>query len=70
VRRLVLVERRRQAVRGRARAVLGDAVAASAAGRVPSAVWTLQRLIELQGAEELALQEHKAFSRPSSRGRE
>jgi hypothetical protein len=70
VRRLVLIERRRQAVRGRARGVLADAFAASVAGRVPSAVWTLERLRELQGAEELVLQEHKAFLRPSPRPRE
>jgi hypothetical protein len=70
VRRLALIERRRQAVRRGARGVLADAFAASAAGRVPSAVWTLERLIELQGEEELVLQEHKAFSRRSRRRRE
>jgi hypothetical protein len=63
VRRLALIERRRRAVRGKRRAVWADASGALAAGRVPSAVWTLQRLRELEGEEALVIQEHKAFER-------
>ena len=64
VRRLVLVERRRRAVRAEAAEVLTGAAATLVAGRVPSAVWTLQRLRDLERKEELVLQEHKAFERP------
>jgi hypothetical protein len=63
VRRLALVERRRRGVRARRRDVLEATLGSLAAGRVPSAVWTLERLRELAGEEELVLQEHKAFGR-------
>ena len=63
VRRLVRVERRRRALRADSREVLTGVLTSFAAGRVPSAVWTLQRLRELELAEELVLQEHKAFER-------
>jgi hypothetical protein len=62
VRRLVRVERRRRELSAEARRVLSGAVSTSAAGLVPSAVLVLERLRELQLAEELVLQEHKAFS--------
>jgi hypothetical protein len=45
------------------REVLSGTLTALAAGRVPSAVWTLQRLRELERKGELVLQEHKAFER-------
>ena len=61
VRRIVRVERRRQELRREARKVLAGAVSTSAAGLVPSVVLVLERLRELQLAEELVLQEHKAF---------
>jgi hypothetical protein len=61
VRRIVRVERRRQELRREARQVLSGAVQTSAAGLVPSVVLVLERLRELQLAEELVLQEHKAF---------
>ena len=64
VRRLVRIERRRRQLEARGRAVLGRAAATLAAGRVPSAVLVLERLRELRGAEELVLQEHKAFEPP------
>ena len=63
VRRLVRVERRRREVRADAAACLTGALTTVAAGRVPSAVWTLQRLRELELEGELVLQEHKAFER-------
>ena len=63
VRRIVRVERRRQELRREARKVLAGAVSTSAAGLVPSVVLVLERLRELQLAEELVLQEHKAFVR-------
>ena len=63
VRRIVRVERRRGELRAEARKVLSGAVATSAAGLVPSVVLVLERLRELQLAEELVLQEHKALSR-------
>ena len=61
VRRVVRVERRRRELRAEARKVLTGAVSTSAAGLAPSVV--LERLRELQLAEELVLQEHKAFVR-------
>jgi hypothetical protein len=61
VRRLVRIERRRRQVSSEAREVLSDVVATVAGGRVPSAVWTLERLRELEGKSDLVLQEHKAF---------
>lgn len=64
VRRLVRIERRRRQLEARGRAVLGRAATTLAAGRVPSAVLVLQRLRELERAEELVLQEHKAFGPP------
>jgi hypothetical protein len=63
VRRIVRIERRRQELRKEARNVLAGAVSTSAAGLVPSVVLVLERLRELQLAEELVLQEHKAFRR-------
>ena len=63
VRRIVQVERRRRKLRAEARKVLTAAVSTSAAGLVPSVVLVLERLRELQLAEELVLQEHKAFER-------
>jgi predicted nucleic acid-binding protein len=63
VRRLVKVERAARKVRGEEREVVKDALWAAAAGRVPSAVWTLKRLRALQRERELVLQEHKAFER-------
>jgi len=61
VRRVVQVERRRRELRAEARKVLTGAVSTSAAGLAPSVV--LERLRELQVAEELVLQKHKAFVR-------
>jgi hypothetical protein len=66
VRRLATVDRRRRAVRAKSRHVLADTFSSLAAGRVPSGVWTIERLRELAGEEELVLQEHKAFSRRPS----
>jgi hypothetical protein len=63
VRRIVRVERRRRELRAEARKVLAGAVSTSAAGLVPSVVLVLERLRELQLAEELVLQEHKWFER-------
>lgn len=63
VRRLVRIERRRRELEAAGRAVLGRAASTLAAGRVPSAVSVVQQLRELQLAEELVLQEHKAFRR-------
>ncbi|MDX6439237.1 MAG: hypothetical protein QOF45_1820 [Gaiellaceae bacterium] len=63
VRRIVRVERRRRELRAEARKVLKGAVSTSAAGLAPSVVLVLERLRELQLAEELVLQEHKAFVR-------
>ncbi|NUT54557.1 MAG: hypothetical protein HOQ03_01060 [Thermoleophilia bacterium] len=64
VRRLVRIERRRRQLEAKGRAVLGRAAATMAAGRVPSAVLVLERLRELRNAEELVLQDHKAFRPP------
>lgn len=61
VRRLVRIERRRRRLEAAGRQVLGRAATTVAAGRVPSAVHVLERLRELRSAEELVLQEHKAF---------
>jgi hypothetical protein len=63
VRRVVRIERRRQELRREARQVVAGAVSRSAAGLAPSVVLVLERLRELQLAEELVLQEHKAFVR-------
>ena len=63
VRRIVRVERRRKELGAEARRVLTGAVSTSAAGLAPSVVLVLERLRELQLAEELVLQEHKAFVR-------
>jgi hypothetical protein len=63
VRRLVRVERLRRAVREDYRDELRQVFSANAAGRVPSAVLTLERLRELKRKEELVLQQHKAFGR-------
>lgn len=59
VRRTVRIERRRQELSREARQVLAGAASTSAAGLVPSVVLVLERLRELQLAEELVLQEHK-----------
>ena len=59
VRRLVRVERRLQELRAQQREAWKDAATRSAAGLVPSVVWTLNRVRELQLAEELVVQEHK-----------
>ena len=64
VRRLVRIERRRRRLEAAGRAVLGRTATTLAAGRVPSAVLVLERLRELQRAEGLVLQEHKAFRPP------
>ena len=64
VRRLVRVERRLQELRAQQRDVWQDAAARNAAGLVPSVVWTLSRVRELQLAEELVLQEHKPLEAP------
>jgi hypothetical protein len=64
VRRLVRIERRRRQLEARGRAVLGRAATTLAAGRVPSAVLILEQLRDLRGAEDLVLQEHKAFRPP------
>ena len=64
VRRLVRVERRLQELRAQKREVWKDAAARNAAGLVPSVVWTLSRVRELQLAEELVLQEHKPLEPP------
>jgi hypothetical protein len=63
VRRIVRIERRRHELRREARKVLSGAVSTSAAGLVPSVVLVLERLRELQLAEELVLREHKSFER-------
>ncbi|HWL32498.1 MAG TPA: hypothetical protein VNP89_02735 [Gaiellaceae bacterium] len=63
VRRLVRIERRRRQLEAAGREVFGRAATTLAAGRVPSAVLVLERLRELQRAEELVLQEHEAFRR-------
>ena len=63
VRRIAQVQRRRQELRREARTVLAGAVSTSAAGLVPSVVLVLERLRELQLAEELVLQEHKLVER-------
>ena len=63
VRRIVRVERHRQELRAEARKVLSGPVSTAAAGLAPSVVLVLERLRELQLAEELVLQEHKAFAR-------
>ena len=49
--------------RREARKVLAGAVWTSAAGLAPSVVLVLERLRELQLAEELVLQEHKLVER-------
>jgi hypothetical protein len=64
VRRLVRIERARRALRARGAAVLLAAASTMAAGRVPSFVAVLVQLRELALAEELVLQEHKAFFDP------
>ncbi len=64
VRRLVRVERRLQELRAQQRDVWKDAATRNAAGLVPSVVWTLNRVRELQLAEELVVQEHKAGAAP------
>jgi hypothetical protein len=64
VRRLVRVERRLQELRAQKREVWRDAAARNAAGLVPSVVWTLSRVRELQLAEELVLQQHKPLDAP------
>jgi hypothetical protein len=61
VRRVARAERRRRELRAEARKVLTGAVSTSAAGLAPSVVLVLERLRELQLAEELVLQRHKAF---------
>jgi hypothetical protein len=62
VRRIVRIERQRQELRREARKVLAGAASTSAAGLVPSVVLVLERLRELQLAEELVLQEHKLYA--------
>jgi hypothetical protein len=64
VRRLVRIERRLQELRAQKREVWRDAAVRSAAGLVPSVAWTLDRVRELQLAEELVLQEHKPLEPP------
>ena len=61
VRRLVRVERRLQELRAQQRDVWKDAAKRNAAGLVPSVAWTVNRIRELQLAEELVVQEHKPF---------
>jgi hypothetical protein len=61
VRRLVRIERRRRELRAEARELVADAAGRFAAGRVPNVVWTLERIRELQLAEELVVQQHKPF---------
>ena len=63
VRRIVRIERRRRQLRRDARQVLAGTLSTSAAGLAPSVLLVLERLRELQRAEELVLQEHKAFAR-------
>ncbi|HSO02432.1 MAG TPA: hypothetical protein VLS46_07875, partial [Gaiellaceae bacterium] len=53
------IERRRRELRADARGLVRDTTAAFAAGRVPSAVWTIERVRELQRREELVAQRHK-----------
>ena len=69
VRRLVRVERRLQELREQQREVWKDAATRSAAGLVPSVVWTLNRVRELQLAEELVVQGTSSSSRPSEAAR-
>jgi hypothetical protein len=64
VRRLVQIERARRELRARRAAVLLAAASTTAAGRVPSFTAVLVQLRELALAEELVLQEHKAFFDP------
>lgn len=65
--RLVRIERRRRQLEREGKAVLGRAASTAAAGRVPSAVFVVERLRELEAHRELVLQEHKAFGpRPRS----
>jgi len=64
VRRLVRIERRRRQLEARGRAVLGRAATTLAAGCVPSAVLVLEQLRDLRRADELVLEEHKAFEPP------
>ena len=59
--RLVRIERRRRELRAEARDLVADAAGRFVAGRVPSVVWTLERIRELQLAEELVVQQHKPF---------
>jgi hypothetical protein len=61
VRRLAHVERTRRALRAQAAALLIGAGSTFAAGRVPPMASIVVRLRELREAEELVLQEHKAF---------
>lgn len=61
VRRLVRIHRRARELQRQGREVWGELAATFAAGRIPSAGWTLERLRAAKGEEELVLQEHKAF---------
>jgi hypothetical protein len=64
VRRLVRIERRLLELRAQRREAWSDAAARNAAGLVPSVVWSLSRVRELQLAEGLVLQEHKPLETP------
>lgn len=62
VRRLALADRRRRELRRAARAVVADAAATFAAGRVPNLAGVALDLRDLRLREDLVFQEHKAFS--------
>jgi hypothetical protein len=64
VRRLARIERARRALHARRAAVLVSAASTMAAGRMPSFTAVAVQLRELALAEELVLQEHKAFFDP------
>ena len=68
VRRLVRIERRRRELERQGREVWGDVARTLAAGRVPSAVFVLERLNAIERRTELVLQEHKAFGRGGDPG--
>jgi hypothetical protein len=62
VRRVARLERRLRELQRESTAVLTDAAAGFAAGRVPSFVGVLVRLRELELERELVLQKHKPFN--------
>ena len=70
VRRLVMLRRRAAELERQGTAVLGEAAAMAAAGRVTSLVEAYVRAGELGGQARLVLQQHKAFGgRERGRGR-